>query len=112
MAENAPTRREFLRFLWMVALPVVLLAQQPRPSRPDPWPDVMHPEPPLPDPRRILQAKQKELKEESERLLKLAQEIQQDLEKNDTADVLPLKLLRKAEEVEKIGKKMQSLLRN
>ncbi|MCL6566959.1 MAG: hypothetical protein K6U09_11115 [Acidobacteriia bacterium] len=66
----------------------------------------------MPDPRRILQARQKELKAESERLLKLAQEIQQELEKNDTADVLPLKLLRKAEEVEKIGKKMQSLLRD
>ncbi len=112
MAENAPTRRGFLRFLWVLAFPVVLSAQQPQPSQPAPWPDILRPEPPVPDSRRILQARQKELKAESERLLKLAQEIQQELEKNDTAEVLPLKLLRKAEEVEKIGKKMQSLLRD
>lgn len=112
MVENASSRRAFLRSLSALVLPVALLAQQPRPSRPDPWPEISPSDPPMPNPRRLLQAKQKALKAESERLLKLAQEIQQDLEKNDTADILPLKLLRKAEEVEKIGKKMQSLLRD
>jgi hypothetical protein len=112
------TRRIFLRSLLFTAVFAAgPLVQQPAPRPPgppplpDPWPDEPSREPPMPDPRRILEAKQEELKKESERLMKLAKEIHDELEKQSTADVLPLGLLKKAEEVEKIGKKMQSLLR-
>ncbi len=118
MMDLIPTRRVFLRsLLSAVAFPAFVLAQQPVPRPPgpppfpDPWPEDPLDEPPKIDPRRILEANQKELKQESERLLKLAEAIRDELEKKDTADVLPLGLLKKAEEVEKIGKKMQSLLR-
>ncbi len=80
-------------------------AQGPSPKQTEPPPA------PKPDTRGILKANQKDIKRDVDRLAELAQELKQEVEKTDSAEVLSLPLVRKAEEIEKLAKHIKSLAR-
>lgn len=68
--------------------------------------------PPLrPDPRAILKENQKKLKEDVAHLVKLVGELKKEVDNTDQADVLSLTLIHKADDVEKLAKKIKSLTR-
>jgi hypothetical protein len=66
---------------------------------------------PKPDLRPILKERQAEIKKSTLRLYELASQLKKEVEKTDSTDVLSLPLLRKAEEVEKLAKHIQTLAR-
>ncbi len=66
---------------------------------------------PKSDLRPILKERQAEIKKSTQRLYELASQLKKEVEKTDSTDVLSLPLLRKAEEVEKLAKHIQSLAR-
>ena len=68
-------------------------------------------EPPKPDPRLLLKHNQKEIKRDAERLFELADQLKKEIEKTDSAEILSLDLVRKAEEIEKLAKRIKSLAR-
>jgi len=61
--------------------------------------------------RTLLKLNQKDLKRDVQRLVELAQALQTEVEKTDPAEVLSLTLVRKAEEIEKLAKRIKSLAR-
>jgi hypothetical protein len=67
---------------------------------------------PLPkaDPR-LLKEKQEEIKKQVQQLFNLASELKTEAEKTDSASVLSLPVLKKAEQIQKIAKHIQSLAR-
>ena len=107
-------RRSFLSVcvpaaLALAAAPRLLAAQiqvpghAPKPPAPE--------EGPKPDSRAILKENQKDIKKDVLRLAELAQELKKEAEKTDSAQVLSLQLVRKAEEIEKLAKHIRSLAR-
>ena len=88
-----------------------LLGQGP-PSRP-PFPGEPRGEagPPKPETRPLLKLNQQEIKKDVERLVQLAEELKKEVDKTDSAEVLSLTLVRKAEEVEKLAKHIKGLAR-
>jgi hypothetical protein len=107
-------RRVFLGLAVPAGLALLLpgaasLAGQGAPRQP--FPRDPDPEPPKPDQRPLLKLNQKAIKKDVERLLQLAEELKKEVDKADTADVLSLPLLRKAEEIEKLAKHIKSLAR-
>lgn len=58
--------------------------------------------------KAILEANQKDIKKNVERLFQLASELKTEVEKTDSAQVLSLGMLRKAEEIEKLAKEIKS----
>jgi hypothetical protein len=67
------------------------------------------PAPPAPDPNLILKANQKNIKRDIQKLLELAQELKQEVDKTDSAEVLNLSMIHKAEEIEKLARQIRSL---
>jgi hypothetical protein len=65
---------------------------------------------PQPDPR-ILKENQEELKKQVQQLYTLAGELKMETERTDSASVLSLPVLKKAEQIQKIAKHIQSLAR-
>lgn len=63
------------------------------------------------DPRRILKANQKDIKENVDRLVRLAEELKKEVDKTDSAEMLSLSLVRKAEEIEKLARHIKNLAR-
>jgi hypothetical protein len=63
---------------------------------------------PKPDPKLILEANQKEIKKNVERLYDLASELKSEVEKTDSVQVLSIAMLRKTEEIEKLAKDIRS----
>jgi hypothetical protein len=63
------------------------------------------------NPRDLLAANQKNIKKDVARLSEIVQQLQQQLEDYDTKDVLPLDVLKETEEIGKIAKHINSLLR-
>jgi hypothetical protein len=53
----------------------------------------------------------RQIKERSARLAEVVGELQKELEANDTANVLPLNVIRKAEEIEKLAREIRTLVR-
>ncbi len=92
------------------ACPLLLTAQR---APQDPFPPPPGEREPLPKPnaRALLKLNQKELKRDVERLVELARALQKEVEKTDSADVLSLSLVRKAEEIEKLARHIKSLAR-
>ena len=88
----------------------LLLSGQGVPQQPFPPPVEREPLP-KPGARALLKLNQKELKREVQRLVELAQALQKEVEKTDSADVLSLPLVRKAEEIEKLARHIKSLAR-
>ncbi len=110
-----PARRMFLG----VALPAAFsllagaagLAGQATPRSPFPQTPEPEPPPPKPDRRPLLKLNQKDIKRDVQRLFELAEELKKEVEKTDSAEVLSLSLVRKAEEIEKLAKHIRNLAR-
>lgn len=109
-------RRSFLGGVLPLLAGVTALAapQQPQdPMRPPERPALrdITPPPPKPKPRERLKHDRKQVREQAEQLFELAGEIHDEVMTTDSVEVLPLKLLKKLEEMEKLTKRMRSLLR-
>jgi hypothetical protein len=61
-----------------------------------------------PPTKLILQANDKDIKKSIERLFQLASELKAEVEKTDSAQVLSLAMVRKAEEIEKLARDIKS----
>ena len=70
-------------------------------------------EPPLPppDPRERLKESQKNLRRDADRLLELAKDLKEEVDKTEQTDVLSLSLVKKAEEVEKLAHQIKDRIR-
>jgi hypothetical protein len=64
--------------------------------------------PPKFDPKRLLEANQKEIKKYVEKLYDLASELKAEVEKTDSVQVLSVAMLRKTDEIEKLAKEIRS----
>ena len=60
------------------------------------------------DPKLILEANQKEIRKNVEKLYGLASELKAEVEKTDSVQVLSLTLLKKTEEIEKLAKEIRA----
>ena len=60
------------------------------------------------DPKLILEANQKEIKKNVERLYDLASELKAEVEKTNSVHVLSIAMLRKTDEIEKLAKEIRS----
>lgn len=76
-----------------------------------PFPSQPGEDSPNPDPKAILKQNQKDIQTDVERLFKLAQELKGEVEKTDSSQILSLPLIKKAEEVERLAKKIKELAR-
>lgn len=100
--------------LWQV---LGMLAQQPhklqQPRRPRPDPSAAPEDQPVPREalKAVLQENQKQIRKDVEKLYQLAEELKKEVEKADASEVLSLNVLRKAEEVEKLAKRIKNLAR-
>jgi hypothetical protein len=108
-------RREFLgailpaAFVAQAAMAGVLSPQRHGPPRLGPEP----PDPSLPkrDPKLILKGNQEQIQKDVERLYSLAEELKEQVSKTDSAEILSLPLVQKAEEIEKLAKQIKNLAR-
>lgn len=66
---------------------------------------------PTPDPKEVLKANDKDIKSNVLRLSELAQELKKEVEKTDSANVLSLPMVHKAEEIEKLAHHIATLAR-
>jgi hypothetical protein len=67
------------------------------------------PPPPTPDPNLILKANQKNIKRDIQKLLELAQDLKTEVDKTDSAEILNLSMVHKAEEIEKLAHQIRTL---
>jgi hypothetical protein len=108
------SRRNFLMTFVSVGIPALLLVNsQDIPVLPKRGQDGSKKEGndsnlPKPDPKLILEANQKDIKRDVERLYDLASELKAEVEKTDSVQVLSLTMLRKTEEIEKLAKGIRS----
>ena len=109
------SRRRLFVDLIAFAVPGGILALAPdaqaHPSRPQNPPQPKEDETTnltRPDPKLILEANQKEIKKYVEKLYALASELKAEVEKTDSARVLSLAMVRKAEEIERLAKEIKS----
>jgi len=88
------------------------LAAQAPPSAPKRLPSLTgkddDPDGPKVDTKTVLEANQKDIKKNVERLFQLASELKTEVEKTDSVQVLSLALLKKTEEIEKLAKDIRS----
>jgi len=108
------SRRKFLGSVVAVGVPAGLLVLLPaaqirakRPQNPQP-PKDDDPNSPKPDPKLMLEANQKEIKKNVEKLYDLASELKAEVEKTDSVHVLSIAMLRKTDEIEKLAKEIRS----
>jgi hypothetical protein len=108
------SRRKFLTTIIGVGVPAGMLAlmssEQVRGQRsqnPPPQKEDDSNSPKL-DPKLILEANQKEIKKNVEKLYDLASELKAEVEKTDSAQVLSLAMLRKTDEIEKLAREIRS----
>ena len=109
------SRRRVLLALGAVGIPFGFLtqalnSQAPIPRR-RPTPDDQGPEDtnaPNIDPKTILEANQKDIKKNVEKLYQLASELKADVDKTDAVKVLSVAMLKKAEEIEKLAHSIRS----
>lgn len=108
-------RRSFLAALAPTAFALTasraLLADLGRAQGRPPLPPEPESEPPKPDTRALLKLNQKNIKKDVQRLFELAEELKKEVEKTDSADVLSLQMVRKAEEIEKLARHIKDLAR-
>jgi hypothetical protein len=110
------SRRSFVVALCAVGVPLgvlarTLLAQAPnRPQQPNATTREKddNPNNPKIDTKAILEANEKDIKKNVERLFQLASELKTEVEKTDSALVLSLPLLKKTEEIEKLAKEIRT----
>lgn len=107
------TRRAFLTILAGAGTAAILRGQtEPgqtkptgRPTAPDPSPDA---DAPAGSPERsptkvLLEANEKDIKKNIEKLYQLATDLKTEVEKTDSSQVLSLAMVKKAEEIEKLA---------
>ena len=105
---------------WALAAPLALLgirafAQMPGQQNPMPIPH--SPNEPFPDtgPKidetKILKANNQQIHDDVEKLYDLASDLKKEVEKTDSANVLSLPMLQKAEQIEKLAKQVKNLAR-
>lgn len=110
------SRRGFLIVLCAVGAPMGLLTKtlvgqapsHPAPSNPAPRDKEDESSTPKLDPKAILEANQKDIKKDVERLYQLASDLKTEVEKTDSAQVLSMALLKKTEEIEKLAKEIRT----
>jgi len=66
---------------------------------------------PTPDKKEVLKANDKDIKSNVLRLAELAEELKREVEKTDSANVLSLPMVHKAEEIERLAKRIATLAR-
>lgn len=110
---------------WAMAAPLALLgirafAQmqgQQNPQNPMPMPGPHNPNDPFPDngPKideaKILKANNQQIHDDVEKLYDLASDLKKEVEKTDSANVLSLPMMQKAEQIEKLAKQVRNLAR-
>jgi hypothetical protein len=111
-------RRQFLRNLCLTAAPLMLLSQKLRAqgdvqnSKPRNRPDSKSGDDDSPFPvgsrKAALEENQKDIKAKVEKLFQLATELKEQVEKTDSAKVLSLGMVKKAEEIEKLAKDIKT----
>ena len=121
-----PQKRNFLSLEIPAALVVRFgfcagagLAQSrsaPQNPSPPPAPAVPLPTPTLPDgskldPKAILKKNQEQIHSDIEKIYALAGDLKDEVEKTDSADVLSLPMIQKAEQIEKLAKQVKNLAR-
>jgi hypothetical protein len=66
------------------------------------------PRPVLPSSKVVLEANDKDIKKNVEKLFQLASELKDEVDKTDSVQVLSLAMVKKAEEIEKLAKEIKS----
>jgi hypothetical protein len=108
------SRRRFLTVLLASGLPLASMSSSSRAqsggsgSSPKPVPRDEDGDQPKIDSKVILEANQKDMKKNIERLFQLASELKAEVEKTDSVQVLSVPMLKKAEEIEKLAKSIRS----
>jgi hypothetical protein len=112
------TRRRFLTALastvTLTLMPAGSLSGQAKPSsRPAPSDPSMEPESSDPMPAKsatkaILEANEKDIKKNIEKLYQLASDLKAEVEKTNSSQILSLALVKKAEEIEKLAHDIKS----
>jgi hypothetical protein len=120
-----PKKRNFITqlFSWTLAAPLALLAvrafaQNPSPKVPkgdtpvyDGHNDPFGTSAAKPDPKQILKQNKDQIHDDVEKLYTLATELKDAVEKTDSANVLSLAMVGKAEQVEKLARQIKNLAR-
>jgi hypothetical protein len=114
----ADTRRGFLTILaGTVTLALVrtgILRGQSKPSsrtatsNPSMEPESSDPVPPKSPTKALLEANEKDIKKNIEKLYQLATDLKAEVEKTDSAQVLSLAMVKKAEEIEKLAREIKT----
>ena len=109
------SRRRFLTTCLAAGVPAVLastaaMAQRPMPAPPKPTQADQEENPSTPklDSKSALEANKKDIKRDIEKLFQLASDLKVEVEKTDSAQVLSVAMLKKAEEIEKLAKEIRS----
>ena len=112
------TRRAFLTMLAGAGTVVVMRAQTDRgqtkptgrPSVPDPSADADASGPPREKSttKMALEANEKDIKKNIEKLFQLATDLKTEVEKTDSSQVLSLAMVKKAEEIEKLAREIKT----
>jgi hypothetical protein len=84
-------------------------SQNPRPFPPEH--ENTTPEAPVIDPKEILKHNQKQITDDVQKLYTLAGELKEQVDKTDSATVLSLPLVQKAEAIEKLARQIKNLAR-
>lgn len=109
---NAFMIARLLLFFFLLTSTVAFAQRRPPAVRPEPS-EIEKPAdsgPALNSPSKLLKYQHEEVKKDMERLSKLVDEVQQELDKAG-ANVLPLNTLKKLEEVEKLAHKIRGRIR-
>ncbi len=108
------SRRKFLTMFLASGVPLGVMGYtmraqetQTRPPAKRPMKDE-DPEEPKIDSKALLEANQKDIRKNIERLYQLASELKTEVEKTDSVQVLSVVMLKKAEEIEKLAKGIRS----
>jgi hypothetical protein len=112
----ADKRRRFLFGLAALTLPAILAAAK-QSAQQDPTPRPrLHPEKPEDDTSPVppgsrqaaLEDNEKDIKKKVEKLFQLATELKEEVNKTDSAKVLSLAMIKKADEIERLAKDIKS----
>jgi len=108
------SRRKFLTMLLASGVPLAVAGYtvhaQESQTKPPVKPPIKDedPEEPKIDSKAMLEANQKDIKKNIERLYQLASELKTEVEKTDSVQVLSVVMVKKAEEIEKLAKGIRS----
>ncbi len=95
---------------WAQAQSPSIPRSQPPSSFPKP-PEDPFPDSPKPDPKQVLKHNKEQIAQDIQKLYELASELKEQGEKTDSAAVLSLPLVQKAEEIEKLARQIKNLAR-